>query len=127
MVTHLPALVVALTVLLLVLATWMVGRARGRYGVKAPATTGHADFERVETGRQGLKSQLPFVVGHRAGRSADERGGAEGDLRPGKDAALSVCHGADQRAGEPLRQSGSRYEQTRSKEKKKRTPPLTHT
>lgn len=47
MVTHLPALVVALTVLLLVLATWMVGRARGRYGVKAPATTGHADFERV--------------------------------------------------------------------------------
>ena len=47
MATHLPALVVALTVLLLVLATWMVGRARSRYGVKAPATTGHADFERV--------------------------------------------------------------------------------
>lgn len=47
MAAHLPALVVALTVLLLVLATGMVGRARGRYGVKAPATAGHPDFERV--------------------------------------------------------------------------------
>lgn len=47
MAAHLPALVVALTVLLLVLVTWMVGRARGRHGIKAPATTGHPDFERV--------------------------------------------------------------------------------
>ncbi|TDR42601.1 MAPEG family protein [Tahibacter aquaticus] len=45
--SHLPALVVVLTVLLLVLATWMVGRARGRYGIKAPATSGNENFERV--------------------------------------------------------------------------------
>jgi glutathione S-transferase len=25
----------------------LVGRARGQYGVKAPATTGHPDFERI--------------------------------------------------------------------------------
>ena len=25
----------------------LVGRARGRYGIRAPATTGHPDFERV--------------------------------------------------------------------------------
>lgn len=25
----------------------LVGRARGKYGVKAPATTGHPDFERI--------------------------------------------------------------------------------
>lgn len=44
---HLPALVVVLTVLLLIFVTGLVGRARGRYGVRAPATTGNADFERV--------------------------------------------------------------------------------
>ncbi|MBL8300985.1 MAG: MAPEG family protein [Rhodanobacteraceae bacterium] len=45
--SHLPAVVVALTVLLLIVVMGLVGRARGRYGVKAPATTGHEDFERV--------------------------------------------------------------------------------
>lgn len=44
---HLPAIVVVLTVLLLIFVTWLVGRARARYGIKAPATTGNADFERV--------------------------------------------------------------------------------
>lgn len=44
---HLPALVVVLTVLLLIFVTWLVGRARGRYGIKAPATTGNEHFERV--------------------------------------------------------------------------------
>lgn len=44
---HLPAVVVVLTVLLLIFVTWLVGRARGRYGIKAPATTGNEDFERV--------------------------------------------------------------------------------
>ena len=32
----------------------------------------HPYFERVETGRKGLKSQLPFLVGDRDGRAADE-------------------------------------------------------
>lgn len=44
---HLPAVVVVLTVLLLIFVTWLVGRARGRYGIKAPATVGNENFERV--------------------------------------------------------------------------------
>lgn len=44
---HLPALVVLLTVLLLFAAGLMVARARHRYGVKAPATTGDPGFERA--------------------------------------------------------------------------------
>lgn len=47
MVLHLPALVAALTVLLLVVLAYNVGRARGRYRVKAPATNGPPEFERV--------------------------------------------------------------------------------
>ena len=47
MVLHLPALVAVLTVLLLAGLTWNVGRARGRHGVKAPATTGPPEFERA--------------------------------------------------------------------------------
>ena len=47
MAIHLPALVVALTVLLLAYVSYTVGRARGRYGIHSPATTGHPDFERV--------------------------------------------------------------------------------
>jgi glutathione S-transferase len=44
---HLPAVVVVFTVLLLVYCTWRVGRARARYGIKAPASTGNEAFERV--------------------------------------------------------------------------------
>lgn len=43
----LPALVAALAVLLLVVASGLVGRARGLYSIKAPATTGHPAFERT--------------------------------------------------------------------------------
>jgi uncharacterized MAPEG superfamily protein len=45
--THLPALVTLLTVLLLFGTMWAVGHARGKYGVKAPATTGDPAFERA--------------------------------------------------------------------------------
>lgn len=41
------ALITVLTVLLLSTTTFLVGRARGKYGVKAPATTGHDGFERA--------------------------------------------------------------------------------
>lgn len=44
---HLPELVVLLTVILLLVVTLLTGRARGKYGVKAPATTGHPLFERA--------------------------------------------------------------------------------
>ena len=39
------ALVTLLNVLLLSFAMWLVGRARTKFGVKAPATTGHPEFE----------------------------------------------------------------------------------
>jgi glutathione S-transferase len=40
-------LVVLLNVLLMVWAMVMVGRARSKTGIKAPAMTGHPDFERA--------------------------------------------------------------------------------
>ena len=45
--THLPALVTLLTVLLLFGTLFLVGRARSRHGIKAPATSGHPVFERA--------------------------------------------------------------------------------
>lgn len=44
---HLPGLVILLTVLLLFVVTILTGRARGKYGIKAPATSGHPMFERA--------------------------------------------------------------------------------
>jgi len=41
------ALVTLLTVVLMVATTFLVGRARGKYGIHAPATTGHEGFERA--------------------------------------------------------------------------------
>ncbi len=45
--THLPALVTLLTVLLLFGTLWAVSHARGKYGIKAPATSGDPAFERA--------------------------------------------------------------------------------
>ena len=45
--THLPALVTLLAVLLLLGTMWAVGHARGKYGIKAPATSGNPAFERA--------------------------------------------------------------------------------
>lgn len=47
MLIHLPALVAALTVVLLFFTAFAVGRARTRYGIHAPAMTGHPVFERL--------------------------------------------------------------------------------
>jgi len=41
------AIITLLNVLLLALCLYFVGRARGKHGIKAPATTGHPDFERA--------------------------------------------------------------------------------
>jgi uncharacterized MAPEG superfamily protein len=46
------ALITLLNVLLLAIAVWLVGRARGKYQVHAPATTGHPDFERAFRAQQ---------------------------------------------------------------------------
>lgn len=45
--THLPALVTLLTVLLVFGTLLLVGRARGKYAIKAPAISGHPAFERA--------------------------------------------------------------------------------
>ena len=47
MATHLPALVTLLTVALMIWTMIGVGNARRRTGIRAPATTGHPDFERA--------------------------------------------------------------------------------
>jgi glutathione S-transferase len=44
---HLPALVTLLAVLLMFGTAFAVGRARGRYKIQAPATSGHPAFERA--------------------------------------------------------------------------------
>lgn len=41
------ALITLLTVILMIATAMIVGRARGKYSIKAPATTGHPDFERA--------------------------------------------------------------------------------
>lgn len=41
------AAITLLTVLLMSVTTFLVGRARGLHGIKAPATSGHPDFERA--------------------------------------------------------------------------------
>jgi glutathione S-transferase len=43
----LPALVTGLALVLYLVVTTNVSRARGRYGIKAPAVTGHEGFERA--------------------------------------------------------------------------------
>jgi glutathione S-transferase len=45
--TQLPALVTLLTILLLFGTLFVVGRARDRHGIKAPAISGHIAFERA--------------------------------------------------------------------------------
>jgi hypothetical protein len=45
--THLPALVTLLTMLLLFGTVWVAGKARYKYEIKAPATVGHPAFERA--------------------------------------------------------------------------------
>jgi glutathione S-transferase len=45
--TQWPSLITWLTLNLLVWLAYDVGRARGRYGIRAPATSGNEHFERV--------------------------------------------------------------------------------
>lgn len=42
-----PALITLGVAALLFIVAWVVGRARDKYKVEAPATTGHPDFERA--------------------------------------------------------------------------------
>lgn len=56
------AIVTLLNVLLMFVAALLVGRARGRYQIKAPAVGGHVDFERVFRAQQNtLEQTLLFL------------------------------------------------------------------
>lgn len=47
MAQHFPALITLLTLLLILATGIAVAKARSKYGIKAPATTGNDDFERI--------------------------------------------------------------------------------
>ena len=55
---HLVAVVSALAVLEYVVVMLLTGQARGRFGVAAPATTGHPEFERYFRVQQNTLEQL---------------------------------------------------------------------
>lgn len=57
-----PSLIVALSLLLYLGLTINVGRARAKYQVPAPATTGNPDFERVLRVQQNTLEQLIFFL-----------------------------------------------------------------
>lgn len=58
MALHLPAIVTLLALLLFVYSFLAVGMARKKYGVAAPATTGHAAFEVVYRVQMNTLEQL---------------------------------------------------------------------
>lgn len=47
MAMHLPEIITLFALLLFISTIFAVGYARKKYGIKAPATTGNVDFERV--------------------------------------------------------------------------------
>jgi glutathione S-transferase len=59
---HYTPFVAVLSLLLFFAFTAFVGRARGKYGVHAPATTGHADFERVFRVQQNTLEQMMLFL-----------------------------------------------------------------
>ena len=55
-------LVILLALIEYVVFSGLVGRARAKYGVRAPATTGHPDFERVNRVHQNtLEALIVFI------------------------------------------------------------------
>ena len=62
MIQHLPAIVVLLSILLQFGTMWATGHAREKYGVKAPAITGHPAFERAwRVQMNTLESTMVFL------------------------------------------------------------------
>ncbi len=53
-----PALISCLALLVYLWTFFECGRARGKYGIKAPATTGHPEFERAFRVQQNTVEQL---------------------------------------------------------------------
>ena len=59
---HFTALVTCLAVLFCAFASIRVSRARVAYGVKLPATSGHADFERVFRVHMNTLEWMPIFL-----------------------------------------------------------------
>jgi glutathione S-transferase len=59
---HWTALVTLLAVLVYFSTTWLVGRARPKYGVAAPSTTGNPDFERVFRVQMNTLEWMPIFL-----------------------------------------------------------------
>jgi len=57
-----PALITALATMLYLVLVINVGRARAKYGVMPPATTGNEDFERVLRVQYNTLEQLAFFL-----------------------------------------------------------------
>jgi glutathione S-transferase len=56
------ALITALSVVVIFIAMFLVGRARGKYQVKAPATSGHPDFDRAFRAHQNTLEQAVMFL-----------------------------------------------------------------
>ncbi len=59
---HYTALVTLLAVALYFYTGLLVAKARGKFGVKAPATTGNPDFERVFRVQQNTLEWMPIFL-----------------------------------------------------------------
>ncbi|ACK69336.1 membrane-associated protein in eicosanoid and glutathione metabolism (MAPEG) [Gloeothece citriformis PCC 7424] len=57
-----PSLVTALTLLVYLILTINVGRARSKYKIQPPAMTGDPDFERVVRVQQNTLEQIVFFL-----------------------------------------------------------------
>ena len=57
---HFTALITCLTVMFYFCTSVLVGRARTKFGVKVPAISGNADFERVFRGQMNTLEWLPI-------------------------------------------------------------------
>src|SRR3984893_1558372 len=59
---HFTALVPCLAILLYFLISFRVGKARATYGIKAPATTGNPDFERIFRVHMNTLEWMPIFL-----------------------------------------------------------------
>lgn len=59
---HLTALVTLLAILLYFYTGIVVAKARAKYGVKAPATSGHPDFERAFRVQMNMLEWMPVFL-----------------------------------------------------------------
>jgi glutathione S-transferase len=59
---HFTALVTLLAILAYFYSSILVSRARGKFGVKLPAVSGHPDFERVFRAQMNTLEWLPIFL-----------------------------------------------------------------